>query len=157
MRPPDGTFGNRLENGTATGMVGMASRQVRLHGYKIVIIAYVDIQYCHDHSDLLSLPNLSARQEVDLALGPFGVTATRAVIVDYTTPVLSDYLKILGGRGRPEVDPWGFLLPLAPLVWAGLLGALVLLMAVVLLLARCASLQTPALAPYVRVLLQESE
>lgn len=77
--------------------------------------------------------------------------------MDYTAPVLNDYLRIIGNRGRPEVDPWGFLLPLAPLVWAGLLGALMLLMATVLFLGHCASLHTPSIAPYVRVMLQESE
>ena len=122
VRSADGTFGNRLPNGTGTGMVGMVSRQ-----------------------------------EVDLGLGPFGYTASRSKIVDYAAPVFNDYLKIMAGRGLPEVDPWGFLLPLAPLVWAGLLGALVVLMAIVLLLGRCASLHTPALSPYVRVILQESK
>lgn len=105
---------------------------------------------------LINLPHLLGGQEVELALGPFGVTAARSMIVDYTAPVVSDYLRVLAGRGRPEVDPWGFLLPLAPLVWAGLLGALVLLMAIVLLLARF-TFRNPPLAPYVRVLLQESE
>ncbi|XP_063869653.1 glutamate receptor ionotropic, kainate 5-like isoform X1 [Scylla paramamosain] len=121
VRPPDGSFGTRLPNGSGTGMVGMVSRQ-----------------------------------EVDLGLGPFGVTAARSLIIDYTTPVVNDYLRILAGRGRPEVDPWGFLLPLAPLVWVGLVVALVVVMAIVLLLARCLSLHSPALAPYVRVLLQEN-
>ncbi|KAK8377518.1 hypothetical protein O3P69_013863 [Scylla paramamosain] len=122
VRPPDGSFGTRLANGTATGMVGMVGRK-----------------------------------EVDLGLGPFGITPARSIIVDYTAPVVNDYLRILAGRGRPEVDPWGFLLPLAPLVWVGLVVALVVVMAIVLLLARCVSLYPPALAPYVRVLLQESE
>ena len=63
----------------------------------------------------------------------------------------------MAGRGRLEVNPWGFLLPLSPLVWAGLLGALVVLMAIVLLLGHCASLQPPAIVPYVRVMLQESK
>ena len=90
-------------------------------------------------------------------MGPFGVTEARSKIIDYTVPVINDYLRILAGRGRPEVDPWGFFLPLAPLVWVGLLGALVVLMAIVLLLGRCTSLQPPAVAPYVRVMLQESK
>ncbi|KAK8377937.1 hypothetical protein O3P69_014103 [Scylla paramamosain] len=71
VRPPDGSFGTRLPNGSGTGMVGMVSRQ-------------------------------------------------------------------------------------RPLVWVGLVVALVVVMAIVLLLARCLSLHSPALAPYVRVLLQEN-
>lgn len=157
MRPPDGSFGTRLANGTATGMVGMVGRQVSLrcsmatsfclHTFITMIVMFL--------SPLL--PHPSVGQEVDIGLGPFGITAARSKIVDYTSPVVNDYLRILAGRGRPEVDPWGFLLPLAPLVWAGLLIALVLLLAIVPLLARFAFLNPPALAPYVRVMLQESE
>ncbi|XP_045101488.1 probable glutamate receptor [Portunus trituberculatus] len=121
VRAPDNSFGNRLANGTVTGMVGMV-----------------------------------VRKEVDLGLGPFGFTAERTLIIDYTVPVVNDYLRILAGRGRPEVDPWGFMLPLAPMVWVGLVVALVVVMAIVLLLARCVSIYPPALAPYVRVLLQEN-
>lgn len=60
-------------------------------------------------------------QEADLGLGPFAMSASRAQVIDYLRPILVDYIKILGGRGLPEVDPWGFLLPLAPVVWAVLL------------------------------------
>lgn len=49
------------------------------------------------------------------------MSASRSQVIDYLRPILVDYIKILGGRGRPEVDPWGFLLPLAPLVWVVLL------------------------------------
>ena len=40
VRPPDGTFGNRLPNGTITGMVGMVSRKVRIHTYRFVTITF---------------------------------------------------------------------------------------------------------------------
>ncbi|XP_045601352.2 probable glutamate receptor [Procambarus clarkii] len=77
---------------------------------------------------------LVARKEVDVGVGPFGVTAERAEIIDYTVSIVSDSLRILGGQGRPEVDPWGFLLPLSPVVWAALLGSfLVVLVALFLL------------------------
>ena len=92
-----------------------------------------------------------------MGLGPFAVTTIRATAVDYTRNILVDYGRILAGSGKPEVDPWGFLLPLAPMVWVGLVVALLVVMAIVLLLARCLPLHSPALAPYVRVLLQESE
>ncbi|XP_037782030.1 uncharacterized protein LOC119578533 [Penaeus monodon] len=70
-----------------------------------------------------------SRKEVDLGLGPFGMSTVRAAVVDFTKPILIDYARILGGRGRAEIDPWGFLLPLTPEVWAGLaaLGLLVIL------------------------------
>nr|XP_027221743.1 glutamate receptor 3.4-like [Penaeus vannamei] len=70
-----------------------------------------------------------SRKEVDLGLGPFGMSTVRAAVVDFTKPILIDYARILGGKGRAEIDPWGFLLPLTPEVWAGLaaLGLLVIL------------------------------
>ncbi|XP_047482455.1 probable glutamate receptor [Penaeus chinensis] len=60
-----------------------------------------------------------SRKEADIGLGPFGVSASRAEVVDYTSFIVIDYARIIGGRGRAEVDPWGFLLPLAPEVWLG--------------------------------------
>ncbi|XP_042858035.1 probable glutamate receptor, partial [Penaeus japonicus] len=60
-----------------------------------------------------------SRKEADLGLGPFGMSASRAEVVDYTGFIVIDYARIIGGRGRAEVDPWGFLLPLAPEVWLG--------------------------------------
>ncbi|XP_063888337.1 glutamate receptor-like isoform X2 [Scylla paramamosain] len=86
-RPPDGSWGTPLPNGTVTGLVGMVHRQ-----------------------------------EVDLALGPFALTSGRAIVVDFAAPLFSDAPQLMGGRGRPEVDPWGFmLLPFAPSVWAATL------------------------------------
>lgn len=96
-------------------------------------------------------------QEVDFGLGPFGITAARAEVVDYTVPVVSDYLRILGGRGRPEVDPWGFLLPFRPFMWCAILGTLFLLLLSSRLLAKCFSMNKPSMISYIRVLLQESK
>ncbi|XP_069181512.1 probable glutamate receptor isoform X2 [Procambarus clarkii] len=121
VRPPDGSFGTKLANGTATGMTGMVGRK-----------------------------------EVDLGLGPFGITAERAEIVDYTAPVVSDSLRILGGQGRPEVDPWGFLLPLSPEVWAALLGSLLVVLVALLLLASFFSVGSPMLSIYFRMTIQKN-
>ncbi|KAK4309809.1 hypothetical protein Pmani_018570 [Petrolisthes manimaculis] len=96
------------------------------------------------------------RKEVDFGLGPFGITAARAEVVDYTAPVVSDFLRILGGRGRPEVDPWGFLLPFGPYVWCSMLCALFLLMLSAHFLADCFIKNKPSMATYIRVLLQEN-
>ena len=59
-----------------------------------------------------------------MGLGPFAVTTIRATAVDYTRTILVDYGRILGGSGRPEVDPWGFLLPFTPGVWVAFLAAM---------------------------------
>ncbi|XP_037790593.1 glutamate receptor ionotropic, kainate 4-like [Penaeus monodon] len=66
------------------------------------------------------------RKEADLALGPFALTEGRAEAADMTKAVFFDKLCIIAGRGRPESDPWGFLLPLAPSVWLALLLAILL-------------------------------
>ncbi|XP_069169916.1 probable glutamate receptor isoform X3 [Procambarus clarkii] len=76
---------------------------------------------------------LVKRQEADLAIGPLSITLTRTEAVDFTWPIWYDSSKILAGRGRLEVDPWSFLFPLEPLVWAATLGTLLVLSAVTLL------------------------
>ncbi|XP_071532997.1 glutamate receptor-like [Panulirus ornatus] len=60
-----------------------------------------------------------SREEADIGLGPFSISAPRAEVVDFTYPITLHYLKLLAALGDHEVDPWGFLLPLAPLVWLG--------------------------------------
>ncbi|XP_071540834.1 LOW QUALITY PROTEIN: probable glutamate receptor [Panulirus ornatus] len=96
------------------------------------------------------------RDEVDLGLGPFSITASRAEVVDYVTPIVSDNLRILGGRGKPEVDPWSFVMPLAPLVWAAVLAALVVMLATAVLLSSWFFKTPPSISVYLRVLLQEN-
>nr|XP_045593556.1 uncharacterized protein LOC123755121 [Procambarus clarkii] len=84
-----------------------------------------------------------SREEVDVGLGPFSVSASRAEVVDFTWPISVYYGKILGGRGRLVVDPWGFVLPLTPLVWAAILATLLVLPLTVSLLSSCVSVRTP--------------
>ncbi|XP_071545498.1 uncharacterized protein [Panulirus ornatus] len=77
-------------------------------------------------------------KEADIGLGPYSFNPSRIEAVDFTWPVVIENTRIIAGRGRPEVDPWGFLLPLAPLVWAAILTALLLVPAAVVLLSSCA-------------------
>ncbi|XP_064111241.1 probable glutamate receptor [Macrobrachium nipponense] len=51
------------------------------------------------------------RNEADLALGPFGLTYSRSRVVDFSSPILIDYYRILVKRPTSEPDPWGFLRP----------------------------------------------
>ncbi|XP_069190854.1 probable glutamate receptor [Procambarus clarkii] len=129
VRPPDRYWGNRLQNGSWSGMVGMVMRQ-----------------------------------EVNLAVGPFMFLGERTGVVDFTVPAFIDYWRILGARGRPEVDPWGFLFPLEPLVWAAILGTLLVLPAALFLVASCFSQETAAQGiwllrffDYTRILLQQDK
>nr|XP_045604120.1 uncharacterized protein LOC123762003 [Procambarus clarkii] len=80
-----------------------------------------------------------ASAEVDLAVGPFIISADRADVVDFTETVFIDYSRIMGARGQAEVDPWGFLFPLEPLVWAAILATLLVLPFVVFLMSYCLS------------------
>ena len=56
-------------------------------------------------------PILKLVQEADIALGPFGLTYSRSRVVDFTSPILIDYYRILVRRPRSEPDPIGFLRP----------------------------------------------
>ncbi|KAG7162371.1 Glutamate receptor 2-like 7, partial [Homarus americanus] len=106
---------------------------------------------------------LVSREEADIAIGPFGLTPIRAEAVDFTWPLSYDNTKILAGLGDPEVDPWGFLLPLAPLVWAAILTALLMLLTVILMCSSCLSPKTSTFFirltdthGFIRVLLQQT-
>ncbi|KAK4325103.1 hypothetical protein Pmani_004258 [Petrolisthes manimaculis] len=72
--------------------------------------------------------------KVDMGLGPFSLNKARAELLDFTEPIITDYLRILARKGSPEVDQWGFLLPLTPVVWEAFLGSLVILLVAVYLL-----------------------
>ncbi|XP_042237244.1 probable glutamate receptor [Homarus americanus] len=65
------------------------------------------------------------RQEADIALGPFAQSVERRQAVDYTQSFFFDGRTIIAGKGRPEIDPWSFMLPLQPPVWVALLVGLV--------------------------------
>ncbi|XP_071536191.1 LOW QUALITY PROTEIN: probable glutamate receptor [Panulirus ornatus] len=129
-RPPDGSWGVKLENGSWTGMVGMV-----------------------------------VRKETDIGLGPFDITATRAADVDFTRPILTETGRILGGRGRPEVDPWAFLMPLAPLVWVAILTTLLVVPVIGFLFSLCSRRKTTNTSlrsssiyiRYIRILLQQGD
>ncbi|XP_071545455.1 glutamate receptor-like [Panulirus ornatus] len=93
----------------------------------------------HVDGSWTGMVGMVSREEADIGVGPFGVSATRAEVVDFTGPIMIDYWRIMGGRGRPEVNPWGFLLPLAPLVWTVILTALVVVPVIMFLLSSCIS------------------
>ncbi|XP_042233744.1 probable glutamate receptor [Homarus americanus] len=80
------------------------------------------------------------REEADISIGPISHTATRNEAVDFAWPLWFDSSVILAALGRPEVNPWGFLLPLAPLVWVAILTALLILPVVVFLCSSCLSI-----------------
>ncbi|XP_069188817.1 glutamate receptor-like [Procambarus clarkii] len=76
-------------------------------------------------------------EKADIGLGPFGTTLDRSKVVDFSWPIRIDEWRIMGARGRPEVDPWGFVFPLSPLVWAAILTTLLMLPGIVFVLSSC--------------------
>nr|XP_053636402.1 probable glutamate receptor [Cherax quadricarinatus] len=115
-----------------------------------------------DNGSWTGMMGMVVREEVSIGAGPFMVDRWRAEVVDFTVPMVIDYWRILGVRGVPEVDPWGFLFPLAPLVWATILVMLVVLAAAVFLMYSCGSLKSDdhnywlqVSFGYVRILLQQ--
>ncbi|XP_069941764.1 probable glutamate receptor [Cherax quadricarinatus] len=101
------------------------------------------------------------KEVVDVAAGPFMIDRWRGEVVDFTVPILFDYWRILGAGGDPEVNPWGFLFPLAPPVWTAILAALVVL-AVAVVIMSCFSHKSDGqnnlfdvIFDYLRILLQQ--
>ena len=82
------------------------------------------------------------------------MTAVRAEVVDYTRPMLVDYARILGRRGSPEVDPWGFLLPLSLNVWVALLVTLLVVIFTAVSLSACDRHRASSSSQYVSDILR---
>lgn len=77
-----------------------------------------------------------ALQEVDIS-GPFQLSSVRAGVADYTVTIFTGNTRIVGGLGGLSVDPWSFLLPLTPVVWAATLTALLAVFVVLQILPFC--------------------
>ncbi|XP_045124016.1 glutamate receptor ionotropic, delta-2-like [Portunus trituberculatus] len=83
------------------------------------------------------LIGMVVRQEADFAPGPFIISPVRREAVDHSTILRNGNLRILSGLSRLTIDPWGFLLPLTPLVWAVTLAALLGVLFVLQLFPSC--------------------
>ncbi|XP_063885580.1 glutamate receptor 1-like [Scylla paramamosain] len=77
------------------------------------------------------------REEADFSPGPFAFSHVRYEAVDYTYALFHASVKILSGLTGLETDPWGFLLPLTPLVWAVTLAALLGVLLILKLFPSC--------------------
>ncbi|XP_042891706.1 glutamate receptor-like [Penaeus japonicus] len=108
VMPEDREWGRGLPNGSFTGMIGMCQRKVRSKtGFFEVWGARWRV-----------VP--TPHQEVDMALGPFGVTWERAQVVDFSSTLYVDGFGIFLPRPRQERDLAGFTNPLAWQVWTAL-------------------------------------
>ncbi|XP_045100957.1 glutamate receptor ionotropic, delta-1-like isoform X4 [Portunus trituberculatus] len=67
------------------------------------------------------------REDVNFGLGPFSIDAARNEVIEFTWPISFVVVKVFAGRGSPEVDPWAFLLPLGPGVWAAMIASILVL------------------------------
>lgn len=76
-------------------------------------------------------------QEVDFGAGPFMLLPVRAEAGEHTTAIWTGNVKIASGLRGLKINPWSFLLPLTPLVWAATLAALLGVIAILQLLPSC--------------------
>lgn len=78
----------------------------------------------HFKSKILFIKTLLSIQEADIGLGLFAINPKRTEVIEFTVPMLIGSLKVFAGRKSLQVNPWGFILPLAPLVWAAIMTSL---------------------------------
>ncbi|XP_045124130.1 probable glutamate receptor [Portunus trituberculatus] len=71
------------------------------------------------------LMGMVVREEADFAPGPFIINPQRYEAAQAAAPYSGSNIRILGGLKGLEMDPWGFLFPLTPLVWTVTLVMLV--------------------------------
>ncbi|XP_071540571.1 glutamate receptor ionotropic, delta-2-like isoform X2 [Panulirus ornatus] len=135
------------------------------HNFTYTFVRPPDGQWGNKNADRTwsGMVGMVGRKEVDMGASTFTLNAARAEVVDYLTMLVNDAVTIVGGLGRPEVDPWGFLLPLGPLVWTAILAALLVVPGMVLLLLFCFPRKAPQrdtwkrdnIYSYFRILLQQ--
>ncbi|XP_066984775.1 uncharacterized protein [Macrobrachium rosenbergii] len=104
------------------------------------------------------LVGLVHRRNVDFALGPLAITYARSKVIDYTEPLLVDYLVLQARRGGIEIDPWSFALPFTASVWASLFATLFLSIITAVVFARVAKEWAPSSASpllYIKALLSQ--
>lgn len=124
--------------------------------------------FCDSFPLLLSIATFHEHpehaQEADFSSSPFGISISRAKVIDFTWPVWTAEFRTLAALGRPEIDPWGFLFPLAPVVWAAILTTMVAIPSAMFFFSSC--LPQKSFGPckwwqdterYIRVLLQQGE
>lgn len=67
----------------------------------------------------------------------------RTRVVDYTASLHYGDRKILSRKGKPEIDPWGFLYPLTVSVWVAVAATLILAWLVTMVVVRRPRNATP--------------
>ncbi|KAK4310049.1 hypothetical protein Pmani_018354 [Petrolisthes manimaculis] len=74
------------------------------------------------------------RREVDVAIGPFGVTLDRIAVADFSVPITATDHAILYRRPQIEPDLAGFVRPFTLPVWGLVVASLILVTGVALIL-----------------------
>ncbi|XP_063884797.1 uncharacterized protein LOC135113487 [Scylla paramamosain] len=182
---PERTFGTKLPNGSWTGMMGMVVREVSRWS---LFAAYQELSICLNRKYLLALVNAQTisttehkhtlivhstpslftcvftLQEADFSPAPFALNPARNEAVDPSAVYGIVEVRILSGLTGLKIDPWGFLLPLTPLVWAVTLAALLGVLFVLHLFPTCLPCRSLLRGGWsantfspVRVLLQQGE
>ncbi|KAG7160556.1 Glutamate receptor ionotropic, delta-2-like 4 [Homarus americanus] len=95
------------------------------------------VELLKDHHGRLTITGPLANlmdAEADVSLGPFAISWKRNQAVDFAHHYIFDYASMIKSKGLPEIDPWGFLFPLQPKVWAALLAGLLVAWLAILVL-----------------------
>lgn len=74
---------------------------------------------------------------MDFGAGPFMLLPVRVEAGEHTVAIWTGNVKMVGGLKGSKVNPWSFMLPLTPLVWAATLITLLGVFAVLQLLPSC--------------------
>ena len=103
-------------------------------------------------------------QEVVFIAVPYILSVQRASLASYTTPIFFGNVKMVSALGGLEIDPWSFLLPLTPMVWASTLAALLVMVVILNSLPPCLPGKTQGDRDFptnsfnsIRVMLQQGE
>ncbi|XP_071524479.1 probable glutamate receptor [Panulirus ornatus] len=134
---PTAPGGQRLTfTGSMANIVDFASRSMNFT-YRYVRSSDKSFGSRQHNGSWTGMIGMVVRKEADFATGPFAMTFSRVEAVDFTYRVRSGEMKLMGATGRPEVAPWGFLLPLTSLVWVAILLSLLVVPPLLFLLPKC--------------------
>ncbi|XP_068242152.1 glutamate receptor ionotropic, kainate 2-like [Palaemon carinicauda] len=121
--------------GTMKFLVDMIAGKVNFT-YDVITPPIGSWGYGYPNGSWDGLVGMALREEVDLSIGPAVVLFNRALVIDYCDTLMVKYIRILGRRGSTEANPWSFVMPLAPSVWAATFATLLAIFVIVTILSK---------------------
>ncbi|XP_064120394.1 glutamate receptor ionotropic, kainate 2-like [Macrobrachium nipponense] len=146
-------------SGTMKFLVDMVAKKANFT-YDVITPPIGSWGYGYPNGSWDGLVGTALREEADFAIGPAVVLYNRALVIDYADTLMVFYIRILGRRGSTEANPWSYVMPLAPSVWAATVAALLTIFAILAVLSKISWVNVP-LSPqmtpsmYIRAMLQQ--